>query len=371
MTWPLQEKFAPGGPITQIPLEWFETVSAILNNIGGVNCLIEKTAAPSEANPWQVIVNLPSLELETIPPHDASTDGFALVSNGTDSPTWQELASVLPAQSGHDGKFLTTNGTAASWEAIKQLGNGSAEGQLLVWNNTAGEWQLRGVGAEGTVLSIVSGVPAWAEIPDQLPAQTGNSGKFLTTDGSVASWADGPSDIYDVLEGVGTGFVRWNDTANTFSTYLRMTASLIDSNITTITDTFIGPVMLYAPAGANQVFVAKEMAYCIGTQLGSGGTKSDGQVLTLNSSAGSWLATWEDASGSIPSGTGGDMIIHNGSAWAVLSKPTGTKILQNASGTFSWIDAPTSMPTGGSTSMVLQKASATNYDIEWDWVRTV
>jgi len=49
---------------------------------------------------------------------------------------------VLPAQATHTGKYLTTNGSTASWGAV-----------------------------------------------DALPSQSGNTGKYLTTDGSTASWA--------------------------------------------------------------------------------------------------------------------------------------------------------------------------------------
>ena len=49
---------------------------------------------------------------------------------------------VVPTQSGQSGKYLTTNGSAASWGTVQAL-----------------------------------------------PTQTGNTGKFLTTDGSAASWA--------------------------------------------------------------------------------------------------------------------------------------------------------------------------------------
>lgn len=49
---------------------------------------------------------------------------------------------VIPSQSGQSGKYLTTNGTSASWATV-----------------------------------------------DALPSQTGNSGKYLTTDGTSASWA--------------------------------------------------------------------------------------------------------------------------------------------------------------------------------------
>lgn len=48
---------------------------------------------------------------------------------------------TLPSQSSNSGKFLTTNGSVASWAVV-----------------------------------------------DALPTQTNNSGKFLTTNGSVASW---------------------------------------------------------------------------------------------------------------------------------------------------------------------------------------
>ena len=53
----------------------------------------------------------------------------------------------LPSQSGNSGKFLTTNGSTASWATVQGGG-------------------------------------------DSLPDQTGQSGKFLTTNGSTASWAD-------------------------------------------------------------------------------------------------------------------------------------------------------------------------------------
>ena len=52
---------------------------------------------------------------------------------------------TLPSQTGQSGKFLTTNGSAASWTTVAVL-----------------------------------------------PAQSGNNGKFLTTNGSTASWASIP-----------------------------------------------------------------------------------------------------------------------------------------------------------------------------------
>jgi hypothetical protein len=44
-------------------------------------------------------------------------------------------------------------------------------------------------GTDGYLLTLASGVPTWAAAPISLPSQTGNGGKYLTTDGSTASWA--------------------------------------------------------------------------------------------------------------------------------------------------------------------------------------
>ena len=56
---------------------------------------------------------------------------------------WNNKQNALPSQTGNNGKFLTTNGSALSWAVVNAL-----------------------------------------------PSQTGNNGKFLTTNGSTASWAD-------------------------------------------------------------------------------------------------------------------------------------------------------------------------------------
>ena len=44
------------------------------------------------------------------------------------------------------------------------------DGQLLTWDQTNLRWDA-------------------ADAPVSLPSQTGNAGKYLTTDGSIASWA--------------------------------------------------------------------------------------------------------------------------------------------------------------------------------------
>jgi hypothetical protein len=43
-------------------------------------------------------------------------------------------------------------------------------------------------GTNGQILTLASGVPSWAAAPITLPTQTDNAGKYLTTDGTNASW---------------------------------------------------------------------------------------------------------------------------------------------------------------------------------------
>lgn len=47
----------------------------------------------------------------------------------------------------------------------------------------------RAIGSSGQVLTVTGGLPTWATPASGLPSQTGNSGKYLTTDGTNASWA--------------------------------------------------------------------------------------------------------------------------------------------------------------------------------------
>ena len=81
--------------------------------------------------------------------------------------------SSLPDQDGHAGEFLTTDGTDASWGAVSEV------------PSTTGA-------TEGDVLTVDSnGDPAWTTPSGGgLPDQTGQSGKFLTTDGTDASWSN-------------------------------------------------------------------------------------------------------------------------------------------------------------------------------------
>lgn len=81
------------------------------------------------------------------------------------------VVSEVPSMSNQSGKFLTTNGSSASWAAVPTLPSQTGNaGKFLHTNGTTASWQVAG--------------------GSSLPSQTGQAGKFLTTNGSTASWAN-------------------------------------------------------------------------------------------------------------------------------------------------------------------------------------
>ena len=82
---------------------------------------------------------------------------------------------ALPSQTGKSGKFLTTNGSAASWADVESLPSQTGQGgKYLTTNGTSASW--------ATV--------------DALPSQSGKNGKYLKTNGTSASWEDGPDNSF-------------------------------------------------------------------------------------------------------------------------------------------------------------------------------
>lgn len=123
------------------------TTSESLGSVSNANIAVKKAymKITDENNNIKLLMNpygklglgvsAPAYELDVSGTINASTD---VKING--------VSVALPTQTGNSGKFLTTNGTAASWATV-----------------------------------------------DALPSQSGQSGKFLTTDGTDASWSTLPT----------------------------------------------------------------------------------------------------------------------------------------------------------------------------------
>lgn len=132
------------------------------------------------------------------------------------------FSAALPAQAGNAGKFITTDGTTASWSYVP-VGSINATGTLsgMTFLTGDGTWStitVSKITATGTpnATTFLSGAGTWSTIPINaiaatgspsgttylrgdgtwstvsastiLPSQTGNAGKYLRTDGTNLSW---------------------------------------------------------------------------------------------------------------------------------------------------------------------------------------
>lgn len=170
---------------------------------------------------------------------------------------------ALPDQTGQSGKYLTTNGTAASWAnvniptATSDLTNDSgfitsADIPVTSVNTKTGAVSLSAsdVGAlpdSTTYVSSFNGNTG-AITYDPIPSQTGQSGKFLTTDGTDTSWAtvdalpaqSGNSGKFLTTNGTSASWTtvtqddhKWNDVSLTKS----VTTSTSDQYVPTLNST--------------------------------------------------------------------------------------------------------------------------------------
>jgi len=103
------------------------------------------------------------------------------------------LTALLPVQTGQTGFVLTTNGTTASWAAptggVSSVNvSGGSTGLAFTGGpiTSSGTMTMSGVLAVangGTGANTTAGLIAAA-----LPSQSGNNGRYLSTDGTTASW---------------------------------------------------------------------------------------------------------------------------------------------------------------------------------------
>lgn len=146
---------------------------------------------------------------------------FTTLATGIDSLA-AIVASTIPSQTGNSGKYLTTNGSVASWSTVSAL-----------------------------------------------PSQTGNSGKYLTTDGSSASWGTVTAGITAL-----TGDVTASGTGS-----VAATLATVNSNIGTFGSATKAPAITVN--GKGLITAASESTV----------TPAVGSITGLGTGVATWLAT--------------------------------------------------------------------------------
>lgn len=162
---------------------------------------------------------------------------------------------ALPSQSGQSGKFLKTNGTSASWSSVPQeiylytatltagyiivneelstmepqISSGKIVGivydsKRFMYSYTS-SGSLYFVAALNNQVQVLVGSndgmsDSWSlQTREILPDQTSQSGKFLTTNGTTASWADNPPELFIIALTIA------NNTITADKTFAEITAA--------------------------------------------------------------------------------------------------------------------------------------------------
>ena len=115
---------------------------------------------------------------------------------GTDVQAYNStLAAVAGGTYTGDDSIATVGTiTAGTWSATEISATKGGTGQTsyasgdILYASATDTLAKLAKGTDGQILTLASGVPSWAAAPITLPSQDGNSGKYLTTDGTNASW---------------------------------------------------------------------------------------------------------------------------------------------------------------------------------------
>lgn len=171
--------------------------------------------------------------------HSVSTNGGGTSQSVLDSiaALQTQINSLIPSQTGNSGKYLTTDGTNTSWGTVTS-GSGTVTSVaatvpsfLSVTGSPITTSGTLALTYSGTALPVANGgtggTTATAGFNALAPSQTSNSGKYLTTDGTNASWA--------TVSGGVTGFTSGENTTapngTVYVDYLQASATSINADV--------------------------------------------------------------------------------------------------------------------------------------------
>ena len=206
------------------------------------------------------------------------TIGFAPLHAGSLS-----LTTALPISEGGTGH--TTSANAINALVPSQTGN---SGEFLTTNGTTVSWATVDAlpsqsGNSGKYLTTDGSTATWAVV-DLLPSQTSNAGKFLTTDGTITSWASisggVAQDSMPTSEIEGQIWLDTNGTTNPTAVELtRWTKTVTEAGTTFTGEGDEATTLSYSPS--------TEQVYLNGVMLvrGSDYTAASGTSIVLGSAA--------------------------------------------------------------------------------------
>jgi hypothetical protein len=214
MPYPLQEKFDPNGPISQVPRDWFETVAKILNYLTCNNGDIVKTASPSDLDPWIIVPASNDDPAAPVIPPSTDCEGMVLtVINAAGTVAWAEAtggdglpevttadAGVVPQVHPETGEWVKgwalptapSTGQMMYFSTDRWVTTATpATGDMLYWTGTAWAPVHKPTTPSGQQLTWATGatIPTWTT-PAEVPTTGKAAYKCLTisSDGATVAW---------------------------------------------------------------------------------------------------------------------------------------------------------------------------------------
>ena len=121
-------------------------------------------------------------------PSGGTTGQVLVKSSSSDYAMSWTTGNFLPSQLTHSGQFLTTDGTTASWASVPASYNAPTLGSTSIASGATVS-NVNGLTINSTTIPTSKTLVATDSTAYVVPSQATNSGKFLTTNGSISSWA--------------------------------------------------------------------------------------------------------------------------------------------------------------------------------------
>ena len=150
---------------------------------------------------------IPTDRFTTTPSADGTYVPTLTISSGTPTRSWAAPSGGLPSQTGNSGKFLTTDGTDASWSDKPLVNKATAAGAICIASadNAASNGSIA-IGSAASVLSSATGSIVLGQI-----AKAYNSASY-----SIAIGAKANTNATGTIQLCASSITALNSDANTF-----------------------------------------------------------------------------------------------------------------------------------------------------------
>ena len=186
------------------------------------------------------------------------TAGQALITDGSGGLTFGAAGSSFPTQTGQAGKFLTTDGTDASWAAVDALPSQTGQaGEFLQTDGTTATWEPAGGAAYDTEASSTG----YLDVPSGTTAQrpsspaTGNM-RWNTDDEALEHYS-----------GSAGGWVQWAGAAPTITSISPTTAPTTGTSVTVTGINFQAGSLIKLIGNDSTVYNAASTSYVSSTEV--------------------------------------------------------------------------------------------------------